>query len=104
MKEKKWIKQTQDVHDGEHKKKQQTTTKIEKATYGTILREERNSMMEEKFEEPQHLDQLKRVLWHITTEIEKATYGTILREERNSMMEEQFEEPQHLDQSKSFLA
>ena len=52
MKEKKRIKQTQDVHDGEHKKKQQTTTKIEKATHGTILREERNSMMEEKFEEP----------------------------------------------------
>ena len=37
MKEKKRIKQMQGVHDGEHKKKQQTTTKIEKATYGTIL-------------------------------------------------------------------
>ena len=62
--EKKRIKQIQGVHDGEHKKKQQTTTKIEKATSGTILREVRNSMMEEKFEEPQHLDQSKSVLWH----------------------------------------
>ena len=54
---KKQIMQIQGVHDGEHKKQQQTTTKIEKATYGTILRELRNSMMEEQFEEPQHLDQ-----------------------------------------------
>ena len=49
---KKRIKQIQGVHDGEHKKKQQTTTKIEKETSGTILREVRNSMMEEQFEEP----------------------------------------------------
>ena len=27
---KEWMKQVQGVHDGEHKKKQQTTTKIEK--------------------------------------------------------------------------
>ena len=50
------MKQVQGVHDGECKKKQQTTTKIEKPAYGLILREERNSMMEEQVKEPQHLD------------------------------------------------
>jgi len=35
-----------------------------KKTRETILREERNSMIEEQFEEPQHLEQSKRVLRH----------------------------------------
>ena len=42
------------VHDSEHKQKQQTATK--EKTQGTSLREERNSMIEEQLEEPQHLD------------------------------------------------
>ena len=45
----------QGVHDGEHKKQQQKTTKIWKASLGAILREVRNSKVEEQFEEPQHL-------------------------------------------------
>ena len=58
------IKQVQGVQDGEHKKRQQTTTKIEKAGKGIKLREERNSMMEEQVKEPQLLDRSNRVLWH----------------------------------------
>ena len=58
------MKQVQGVHDGEHKKKQQTTTKIEKPAQGIIRREERNSMMEEQVEEPQHLDQSNKVPQH----------------------------------------
>ena len=48
-----------------------------KKTQETILTEERNSMIEEQFEEPQHLEQSKRVLWHKacswTNDISKAS-------------------------------
>ena len=57
---KKQRKKIHGVHDGEHKKKQQTTSK-KKLTQGTIQRVERNSMIEEQIKEPQYLDQLKRV-------------------------------------------
>ena len=52
FKKKKESRKIQGVHDAEHKKKQQTTSKKKKRTQGTILREERNSMIEEQFEEP----------------------------------------------------
>ena len=51
MKMKKQRKQIQGVYDGEHTKKKSNKQEGEK-TYGAILREERNSMIEEQFEEP----------------------------------------------------
>lgn len=49
----------QGVHDDEHKRK--TATYHRKTKIKSILREKRNSMMEEQSKTPQHQDQAKRV-------------------------------------------
>ena len=57
---KKQKQQIQGIHDGEHKKQQRYEKQIKEA----LLREVRNSRVEEQFAEPQHLAQSKRALWH----------------------------------------